>query len=118
MEKLVKLSVSPFTPSVEVVDKMVMKVHVPYSVEAVTIQVNPNIQEYKERADRPGIEVRQLTFTTPTDQTVRLVFDFKSNVVHTVTIGNTVYNIKLMTIDNEQIQGQGFLFFEFFVTWE
>jgi hypothetical protein len=117
MEKLVKLSVSPFTPSLEVVDKIVMKVHVPYSQDSVTIQINPNIQDYKDQADRPGIKVRQITYSTPTDQTQTLLFDFKTNNVHLATVENTTYNLKLMTIDKEQIHGQDFLFFEFLIAW-
>lgn len=116
MEKLVKLTMSPFSPSLEVVDKIVMKVHVPYSEQEVTIQFNPNIQDYKEQADQPGVQVRQVTVSTSTAETKTLLFDFKSNNVHEVTIENTKYNIKLMNIGKEPIQGQNFLFFEFFIT--
>lgn len=118
MEKLVKLTMSPFSPSLEVVDKMVMKVHVPYSEEMVTMQFNPNIQDYKEQADKPGIQVRQFTFSTSTDQTRTLPFDFKGNNVQDVTVENKKYKVKLMTIGKEPIQGQKFLYFEFFVTWD
>jgi len=74
MAKNVKLTLSPFTPSLEVVDKMVMKVHAPYSEQSVTIQFNPNIQDYKEKADQPGAQVRQVMFSTSTDQTQTLSF--------------------------------------------
>ncbi|MFZ2631744.1 MAG: hypothetical protein WAX48_09190 [Desulfosalsimonadaceae bacterium] len=118
MEKLVKLTLSPFSPSIEVIDKMVMKVHVPYSEQSVTIQFNPNIQDYKEQADQPGVQVRQFTFSTSTDQTQTLPFDFtKTNNVHDVTIEGTKYNVKLMNIGKEPIQGQNFLYFEFFITF-
>ena len=112
MEKLVKLTLSPFSPSLEIVDKMVMKVHVPYSEQSVTIQFNPNIQDYKEQADQPGVQVRQVMFSTSTDQTQTLLFDFEANNVHDVIIENTKYSIKLMTIGKEQ----GFPYFEFFIT--
>ncbi len=115
MEKLVKLISSPFSPNLEVVDKMVMKVHAPYSEESVTIRFNPNIQDYK---DKPGMPVRQFMFSTPTDQTRTLLFDFKKNNVHDVTVENTKYKVKLMTIGKESIQGQNFPYFEFFVTWD
>lgn len=118
MEKLVKLTMSPFSPNVEVVDKMVMKVHVPYSENNVTIQFNPNIQDYKEQQDQKDIKIRQLMFTTPTDHTRTFSFDFKANIAHDVTIENTKYNVKLMTIGKEPIQGQNFIYFEFFITWD
>jgi hypothetical protein len=118
MEKLAKLTDSPFSPSLEVIDKMVMKVHAPYSEESVTIRFNPNIQDYKEQADKPGMQVRQFMFSTHTNQTRTLRFDFKNNNVHDVTVANTKYKVKLMTIGKESIQGQNFPYFEFFVTWD
>lgn len=116
MQKLVKIVESPFNPNIEIVDKMVMKVHAPYSENEVTIQFNPNIQEYREQ-DQKG-QVRQFMFTTPTDQTKTLSFNFKARNVHAVKIENTIYNVKLMNIGKEAIQGQSFLYFEFFVTWD
>ncbi|MDO8446425.1 MAG: hypothetical protein Q7T53_10060 [Deltaproteobacteria bacterium] len=117
MEKLVKLTLSPFSPNIEVVDKMVMKVHVPYSEEMVTMQFNPNIQDYKEQDDKPGIKVRQTTFSTSTAQTTTVPFDFKANNIQDIFVENTKYTVKLMTIGKELIQGQNFLYFDFFVTW-
>lgn len=118
MQRLVKLVSSPFSPNLEVIDKMVMKIHAPYSEESVTIQFNPNIQDYKEQADKPGMQVRQFMFSTPTNQTRTLRFDFKNNNVHDVTVENTKYKVKLMSIGKESIQGQNFPYFEFFVTWD
>ena len=117
MEKLVKLTLSPFNPSLEVIDKMTMKVHAPYSEQSVTIQFNPNIQDSKEQADQPGIQVRQVMFSTSTDQTQTLPFDYKTNNVHNITVEGTKYNVKLMNIGKEPIQGQNFLYFEFFITF-
>jgi ribosomal protein S10 len=116
MQKNVKLIVSPFNPNMEVVDKMVMTIHVPYSNEEVTIRFNPNIQDYKENQYQPGVKVRQFTVSSTTDQTKTAKFDFKQNNVHKIKIEGTLYNIKLMTIGKENIQGQDFPFFEFFVT--
>ena len=118
MEKLVKITLSPFSPNIEVVEKMVMKAHVPYSDESITMQFNPNIQHYKEQQDQKDIKVRQVIVTTSTSQTKTIPFDFKTNNVHDVTIENTKYNVKLMNIGRELIQGQKFLYFEFFVTWD
>ena len=112
MEKLVKLTLSPFNPNFEIVDNLVMRVNVPYSDQSVTMQFNPNVQDYKEQADQPGVQVRQVTVTTSTDQTQTLSFDFKENNIHDVTIENAKYTIKLMSIRKEE----GFFCFEFFVT--
>jgi hypothetical protein len=117
MQKLAKLTLSPFSPNIEVIDKMVMAVHVPYSEESVTIQFNPNIQEYQEKQNQKDIKIGQLMFTTHTDETKTLSFDFKKNNTQDVTIEGTKYNVKLMTIGKEPIQGQNFFYFEFFVTW-
>lgn len=113
MQKLVKLTLSPFSPDIEIVDKMVMKVHVPYSENDVTIQFNPNIQDYKEKQDQENIKVRQIFLTTPTEQTKTLSFDFKSNSIHDIAIENTKYNVRLMTIGKEPIQGQNFFILNF-----
>ena len=118
MEKNVKIVLSPLRPHIEVIDKMVMSAHAPYSENDVTIAFNPNIQEYQERIDQKHIKIRQLTVETSTDQTQRLSFDFKANNVHDVKIENTIYNVKLMVIGKENIQGQNFPYFEFFITWD
>ena len=118
MQKNVKLVNSPFNPPLEVVDKMVMQIHVPYSEDEVTIQFNPNIQEYKEKQDQPNVKVRQVTVSTTTEQTKTLKFDFKDSNVQEVEIEGTTYNVKLMQIGKENLQGQDFLAFEFFVEWD
>ena len=52
MQKEVKISHSflPF-PS-EVVEDIVIQVFGPYSDKNVTLQINPNIQDYQENADQ------------------------------------------------------------------
>ncbi len=112
MEKLVKLTLSPFSPNLEVVNGMVMKVHAPYSEQSVTIQFNPNIQDYKEQEDQLGLQARQVMFSTSTEQTQSFLFDFETNNVHDVMIENIEYNVKLMGIWKEQ----GFFYFEFLLT--
>jgi hypothetical protein len=115
LEKTVKLSASPFQPYKEAVDDILMELSQPYSKKKVTILINPNIQVYKEKADIPVIKERQASASVVTDETIRLLFDFKVNTVHRVTIQNRNYEIRLMTIDTENIKGQEFLYFEFFV---
>lgn len=116
MQKNVKIICSPFNPSMEIVDDMVMKLHFPYSSDAVTIQFNPNIQDYQENQDQEGIQVRQVTFSTPTDETKTEIFDFKSNNEKTIKIADNSYIVKLMNIGKENLQGQDFFAFEFLVT--
>ena len=118
MQKNVKIICSPFNPDFEIVGDTVMKLHVPYSDNDVTIQFNPNIQDYQDNQDKPGVKVRQVTFSTSTDQTKTEKFDFKANNVKDIEIAGTIYNIKLMAIGKENIQGQDFFAFEFFVAWD
>ncbi len=77
MTKSIEITQSPFNPSLEVVDDIVVKLHGPYSDKSVTVQINPNIQEYQENADTENAQVRQLMVTTPTDQKKTLELDLK-----------------------------------------
>ena len=113
MKKLVRIVQSPFAPNLEVVDNLVIKLHVPYSEKEVTVQVNPNIQEYQEKADRPGVEVRQLMVTTSTDETQVIRFDLADNKKRVVTLGKETYEIELIEIGRQNMEGQDFLYFEF-----
>ena len=115
MQKLIKLSNSPFNPNLETFENMVIKLHVPYSSNDVTIQINPNIVGYREKQDSPNMKIRQFSVTIPTEDTKFLKFDFKDNNVHKIQIENNTFEIKLMTIGKENIQGQDFTYFEFFV---
>lgn len=116
MTKLIRIKNSPFTSNLEVVDKLVIKLHVPYSEKEVTVQLNPNIQNYREQADRTGVKVRQVMRTTPTDQTQIIKFDFRDNKVKVVQVESEKYQIELMQIGKENVQGQDFPFFEFSVS--
>jgi hypothetical protein len=116
VEKNVKIICSPFNPSVEVVGDLTMKLHVPYSANEVTIQFNPNIQDYHKKQDKPGVQVRQVTLSTSTDQTKTAKFDFEGNNTHDIEVNDTVYNVRLMSIGKEKLQGQDFFAFEFFIT--
>ena len=117
MNKQIKIVLSPFNPPLEVVDKIVVKIHVPYSDCNVTIQVCPNIQEYTENADAEGISIRQVTLTTPTDQTATVSLDLTENRKKKVVAEGTEYEIELLKIGAEEIQGQQFKTFEFNVSW-
>ncbi len=117
MNKKIKVVASPFNPSLEITDKIVVKLHVPYSERNVTIQICPNVQEYVESADTPTAQIRQISVTTPTDQTATLAFDLEGNKRKSVTAEGTDYEIELLGIGKEEIQGQQFLFFEFNVSW-
>ena len=116
MGKLVKIMQSPSNPSLEVVEDVVIKLHVPYSDTNVTIQVNPNIQDYQENADTENVQVRQVMLTTPTDQTKTLSLDFNGNKRKSFGIEGSNYEIELMNIGKENIKGRDFLFYEFDVS--
>lgn len=116
MSKLIKIVNSPFNPAVEVAGNIVISLHVPYTDDSVTIQVNPNVQDYQEKADTKNIRVRQVMVTAATDQTKVLSFDFLKNRKHNIDIEGCVYEIELMSIGKENIQGQKFPFYEFNVS--
>jgi hypothetical protein len=117
MIKNVKIICSPFSPDIEVIGDMVMKLHVSYSMDEVTIQFNPNFQDYKENDDKPEIKVRQLSVTIPTDETKFVTFDFKKNNTNDIKFDGKSYTVKLMSIHKENLQGQDFFAFEFLVTY-
>jgi hypothetical protein len=118
MQKNVKLVISPFSSGLEVIENLIMKAFPPYSDSNVTIQFNPNIQEYKENQDQPGIQVRQMTVSTPTNQSKKVNFDFNRYNVHDIHIDDVTYSVKLMNIGQENAEGQDFPFFEFLVSWD
>lgn len=113
MSKSIRIVRSPFDSTLEVVEDIVIKLYVPYSDKSVTVQVNPNIQHYQENADTENVQVRQVATTTPTDQTKELPFDFGNNKKHSINIEGCDYEIELMNIGKENIQGQDCQFYEF-----
>jgi len=116
MAKVVRIVNSPFNPNLEVIDNLVIKLHVPCSEKEVTVMLNPNIQDYQEKSDKSGVEIRQSMFTTSTDQTKEIKFDFESNKIKVVQVENEKYQIELMEIGKEELQGQDFPFFEFSIS--
>jgi hypothetical protein len=75
MQKNVKIVHSPFNSAMDVVGGMLMTVFVPYSDKHVTVRIAPNVQDYRENLDKPGILLRQVIVTTSTDLTQTLTFD-------------------------------------------
>ena len=100
------------------VENLTINLFVPYSDSFVTIQVNPNIQDYVENADSGHMKVRQVMVTVESEDTQTLRFDFADNNVHQICVENKNYEIKLMQIGGENLQGQNFPFFEFLISDE
>lgn len=115
MEKLIKIISSPFTPPIEVVGNIVIKIHMPYSDKDVTIQVNSSVEDYTENNDQPSTKVRQVVVTSSTDDTRTVKLDFENNNIQVVDVGGEQYEIKLMNISKENLDNQDFPCFEFFV---
>jgi len=120
MEKLIKIISSPVNPSMEIVNNIVINLHVPYSKDNVTVKIDPNIQEYKENDDKPDIQVSQIMISVDTAETKNLKFDFNENKTQKIKQGDEEYEITLMHIGEENvegIEGQKFPYFEFLVKW-
>jgi peroxiredoxin family protein len=66
--------------------------------------------------DTENVKVRQLMVDTFTDGTKELSFDLVKNKKQRVTIEGCDYEIELMNIGKENIQGQIFPVFEFNVS--
>ena len=116
MSQLIKIVQSPFDSPLEVAEDIIIKLHVPYSDTSVTVQVNPNIQDYRERADTEHAQIRQVISTIPTDQTRVLTFDLINNKKHRINIEGCDYEIELTNIGEKNIQGKDFPFYEFKVS--
>ena len=112
MNKSIKIVQSPFNPGLEVVEDIVIILHVPYSNKSVTILVNPIIQDYKENADTKNAQVRQVMITTSTNETRVLSFDFENNRKHKINVEGSDYEIELINIGKDNIKGQDFPFFD------
>jgi hypothetical protein len=116
MTKLVKLTSSPFTPDMEVVGDMLMRLGVHRAADSVAITLGDNIQDYKEQADQPGALVRQVTESIPTDQYRALLFDLQTNQTQGVAWKGRQVEIKLMQITRDKMEGHEFLSYEFQVS--
>jgi hypothetical protein len=114
--KVIKLTINPSSPNIEVVDNFTMQVHVPYSDSSVFIKFNPNTTEYIENNDQPGVKVRQVMVSEDTPETKNLEFNFTDKNIHAIEIDGHKYEVKLLQIGNEDVEGivgQKFKFFEF-----
>ena len=118
MKKIFKLIQSPFKPPMEVIGNLVINLHVPYSDKEVTIQINPNYQEYVENQKGEGIEIKQFSVTTTTIDTMQFSFDFGENKSKTFNYDDETYTLTLHNIGTEKIDGQDFRFFEFEAEWD
>lgn len=118
IKKTVKIINSPFSPNMEIVGNFVMKTHFPDSDSMVTIKINPNITHYEDRPETgsPHIKVRQAAVYQDTDETQTLTFDFKENNVQKIVMRDKSFEIKLLHIGKQKIEGQDFPEFEFLVT--
>lgn len=109
----VKLNVSPFEPGIEIAGDLVIKMHVPYSDQIATIQVNPNITDHRPSADVPGMKIRQVTETRETSETQTLQFELKKRTTHQIAVGQKMYVIELVNIGYTEKEGQKFKSYEF-----
>ena len=117
MEKIIQITQSPSDSSMQAIGNLVINLHVPYSDKEVTVQINPNFQEYIENQKIEGIEINQLSITTSTIDTRTLLFDFNDNNEHFFNYDDETYNIKLLDIGKKVINGQSCEYFEFLVQW-
>jgi hypothetical protein len=119
MTKRIRIVQSPFNPPLEVVDDIVVNLHIPhmpYSKKHVTVQVNPNVQNYPEDAEATHVQVRQVIVAVPTDQTKVVLLDFGDNKKKRFEIENKHYDIELVSIGKKKIQNENFPVFEFDVS--
>lgn len=116
MTKRIRIVQSPFNPPLEVVDDIVINLHIPYSESQVTIQVNPNIRDYQENAEATHVQIRPVIESTPSDQTKVVSLDLGKNKKKRIEIKNKNYDIELVSIGKKKIQDENFAFFEFDVS--
>src|SRR5258706_16291844 len=109
----IKVYRSPFRSPLEVVGDIVVKLHLPYSATSTAVQINPNIQDYREGGGQAPAQDRQFVVTTPTDETRTLMFDLKGEKRHRVVVAGTTYDIELLSIDDEMVQNVPAKGFEF-----
>ena len=116
MTKRIRIVQSPFNPPLDVVDDIVVNLHTPSSTKQVTIQVNPNTQQYPEDAEATHVQVRQVIVPVETNQTKVVLLDFGDNKKKRFEIDNKNYDIELVSIGKKKIQNQNFPVFEFDVS--
>ena len=117
MNKKIRIIQSALNPPIETVGNLILNLHVPYSDKEVTIQINPNLEEYIENQQEKGFEIIQMSVTTSTIDTKTLMFDFGTNNTHTFNYDDETYTISLLDIGIVEIEGQVSQYFEFLVQW-
>lgn len=112
MSKIYNITItnSPFESNLQIAGDLVIKLHVPYSKDQVTVKINPNITAYD---DKPGSSMRQISASLDTNETVTLSFDFNTKKMHKVKFGSKNYEIQLMNIGTKKEGEQNFPIFEF-----
>lgn len=118
IQETVKFVLSPFNPNIETVGNLVLDVHTPYNEKMVTLKINPNIGDYQDKVDTgtSDFQVRQVMVSQDTENTQTLTFDFDKQNTQEVKVDDKSYEIKLLNISKEKIEGQDFPVFEFFVS--
>jgi len=118
MQRTVRIVHAPNSPGLEVVGNMVMKVDKPFSKDEVTVIFNPYLQDYRDRADVPGVEIRQVMFMRKTKDTVVAKFDFGALNEQTLGVSGAEYAVKLLAVGKERFDDQDFPAYEFLVSWD
>jgi len=101
---------SPFEPNLQKAGDLIIKLHVPYSKDQVTVKINPNIIKHD---DAPQPNTKQVYIYSDNAETLTLNFNFKSNKIQKIKVGTKDYEIKLMKISFSKSHGQEFPTFEF-----
>jgi hypothetical protein len=111
----IKLISSPFHGP-EVVLGLAFSAIPPWSEKSVTLLVAPNIVDFKEQADVPGVKVRQIQVMQHTADTKTLSLDFQAHPEETVFIQGNKVKVRLLTVGKERHNNQDFPSFELLVT--
>jgi hypothetical protein len=94
--EIVELFNHPGNSNVEVAAGFVMKLGFNTHEGKVSVTIAPNILDYQENADQPGILVRQAMTTQDTQDTLHLEFDYDENNILVIEDEGKVYDIELL----------------------
>lgn len=112
MSNYVKIILSPFTDPYGVTDDLVVKAGYPYDDGKVTLYISPNTHDYKEKVAVDAGEIRQLVISSFSSRNV-IEFNLQGNSKSTVEEDGNTFEIELLNISKEEMQGQMFPVFEF-----
>jgi hypothetical protein len=116
MSKLIKLSISPFSPSIESAYGLTIQPHVPCGSDFINLLINPNITDYIEKDGDENIQISNFTVSYHTEETKIIKLNFSDKNTQIIETENKPIEIKLMNIGTENIQGHNFQFFEILVS--